>query len=229
MTLFPIPQYRAVIAMAVAATLAACRSGLHCFTSAESFRRADLKDQAILLLPVAVTDELGDDRTGIVLDRSSRHRAARLACDAGPKIREDVRIVCFDDPSIAASPALRDVYTQFARDVPISLERLHEIARSSGASFALLFRPEDVHASTRVTRFPDWRPFEPAPSAHNPRASITTTRTFTLLGQLVDLRSGQVVRAAMRSSTGSTDTPEPPVASTHLHGIMRDLMSDMLD
>jgi len=37
-----------------------------------------------------------------------------------------VRIVCFDDPSIAASPALRDVYTQFARDVPISLERLQK-------------------------------------------------------------------------------------------------------
>lgn len=230
MSPFRSPREQAFLTLALAATLLACRSGLHCFTSARGFSSADLEGQRVLLLPVAVTDELGDDRTGIVLDRSSRHDAARLACRSAPDIRKDIPIVCFDDPAIAASSAAqREVYTQFARDVPITPEHWRAVGRATGTRFALLFRPEDVRASQTVTRPLRGPPWDDGPVAQVPKSWVTTTRTYTLRCDLVDLRTGQVVRTAIRSSSGSTSTPEPPEASSHLHGIMRDLMSEMLD
>jgi hypothetical protein len=71
--------------------------------SAPGFTGAELDRQSVLLLPIAVTDDYGDERTGIVLDHESREQAARLACRSGAGFRADVRIVCFDEPSLAQS------------------------------------------------------------------------------------------------------------------------------
>jgi hypothetical protein len=229
--------HRVFLTLTLGAMLVACGSRLHCFQSAAGFAAVELRNQPVLLLPVAVTDELGDDRTGIVLDLHSRKEAAKLACGSAADIRDDVPIMCFDDPAVVPSHAVvRDVLIQFARDVPISPERWGEVARSTGARFALLFRPEDVKASRTVTtlgvdetekEFLNRQPSN-GPMGVNPRQLVTTTRTYTLLCELVDLRTGRVARAAIRSAGGSTSTQEPPSASLQLHGIMRDLMKDLL-
>jgi len=193
--------------------------------SAPGFSGVQLENQPLLLLPVAVTDDFGDERTGIVLDRQSREDAAKLACRSAPEIRDDIKIVCFDDPSIADSAVvLREVSTEFARDAPISAERWHQIARVTGARFALLFRPEGVSGSlkvspvpkppltqmTRVMFGPQWTD---RPGEVDPRGSVKTTRTYTLSSELVDLRGGQIVRAGARSADASTTTQEAPNAT----------------
>jgi hypothetical protein len=216
------------LALTLLSTLAACGSRLRCFTSVSGFTKAELTNQPVLLVPIAVTDELGDDRTGIVIDRDSRHQAAKLACSAATAIRDDVRIVCFDDPAAIASSDLPEVNKRFARDVAIPLDRWHGLARTTGARFALLFRPEEVNASRSVTKVRQLHD-EIAPYSVMPKEFVTTSRTYTLRCDLVDLHSGQVVRAAMRSGGDSTSTPDPPEARTHLYDLMHALMKDVLE
>jgi hypothetical protein len=206
--------------------------------SAPGFTGAELDRQTVLLLPIAVTDDYGDERTGIVLDHESREQAARLACRSGAGLRADVRIVCFDEPSVAPSSSdLRDISTQFAKAAPISADSSRKIARVTGARFALLFRPESVSASQKVRPGPSADPLMVAlfgkqlnrPEQVEPRGSVKTTRVYTLSSELVDLRDGRVVRAAVRRREASTSSLEAPPASQQLHAIMHDLIGDLLD
>jgi hypothetical protein len=207
--------------------------------TAPGFTGAELQKQRLLILPVAVTDDFGDERTGIVLDHQSREEAAALACRSALDIRDDIRVVCFNDPSIAGSgSALRDVSIQFARDASVPAERWRDIARATGARFALLFRPEKVSAHQKVTPQPPELDLTRAlygpdhkdrPGEVDPRGSVKTSRTYTLSSELVDLGSGRIVRVGARSGEASTSSQEAPKASLHLHDIMRHLMSDLLD
>jgi hypothetical protein len=221
---------------------ASCGSGAK-FQSDPKFSGASMQSRAVLVLPIAVTDELGDDRTGIVLDRESRHRATRLACNSAVELREDVHIVCFDRSDLASvAPLLRSILLDYARDQPTSAERWHELARRTGAGYVLLFRPEDVRASQSVSKpSGPWSVAVVAPSvplvvvipaaegAGPHVASVSTTRAYTLSSSLVDLREGKVVRTGVHSRKDSTATADPPEASQHLHAIMRDLMKGLLE
>src|SRR4051812_20311889 len=50
--------------------------------SAPQFSGSSLKSRGVLILPIAVTDDFGDERTGIVLDHESREQATRQACSS---------------------------------------------------------------------------------------------------------------------------------------------------
>jgi hypothetical protein len=218
---------------------------MHCgprakFESDPKFSGEALQRVAVLVLPIAVTDDLGDERTGIVLDQQSREQATKLACTSAASIRDDVKIVCFDHPELAASvPLTRDLLLDYARDRAISAERWHDLARRTGASFVLLFRPEAVSASQTTSKKSYTAAYfigaglSPTITALSegvgPRVgSVTTSRTYTLSSSLVDLREGKTVRVGVQSAKESTSTTEAPVASVHLHGIMRDLMKGQL-
>jgi hypothetical protein len=154
-------------------------------------------------------------------------------------IRADVRIVCFDAPTVATSAGdLHDISIQFARDVALSGDICRKIAGATGARFAVLFRPEGVSASQKVTPLPARNPVVTAvfgkqwndrPGEVDPREKVKTTRSYTLSSALVDLRDGRVVRAAARQKEQSTQSQEAPRASEQLHQLMRDLLSDMLE
>src|SRR5437660_505556 len=79
---------------------------MHCGSGAKiqsvpNFEGKSLKSQVVLVLPIAVTDDFGDERTGIVLDHQSREQATKLACDSAAEMRDDVKIMCFDRPELA--------------------------------------------------------------------------------------------------------------------------------
>src|SRR5262249_35097253 len=161
------------------------------------FTGAELDRQSVLLLPIAVTDDYGDERTGIVLDHESREQAARLACRSGAGLREDDRIVSFAEQSLSrASSELRDLSIQFARDAPLSADSSRNIAHMSDSRCALLFRLESVSASEKVNPGPVDYPITVAlfgkrsPEQVEPLGSVKTTRVYVLSSELVDLRDG---------------------------------------
>jgi hypothetical protein len=225
-----------------------CGSGAK-IQSAPNFEAKSLKGQVVLVLPIAVTDDFGDERTGIVLDHESREQATKLACNSAAEMRDDVNLMCFDRPELAKSaPLLNELLLEYARDKAISAERWHELERRTGASFVLLFRPEAVSASQKVSKArPDFPvrgsmigtsitglsiPIPvviPTPEGVGPKVdSVKTSRTYTLASSLVDVRAGTTVRTGVQSAEASTSTGEAPDASRQLYGIMRDLMKGLL-
>jgi hypothetical protein len=225
--------------------------GTHCASSAKirsapDFDGASLKSRAVLILPVAVTDDFGDERTGVVLDHESRERATKLACDSASEMRSDLKVMCFDRPELAKSSGfMNELLLDYARGRAIPAERWRELERKTGASFVLLFRPEGARASQEVSKPGNGiqpRVFAlssvaPIPFIVTPPmegvgpkvGSVTTSRTYTLSSFLVDLRAAKVVRTGIRSAEASTSTTEAPDAPAHLHGIMRDLMKGLLE
>jgi hypothetical protein len=213
--------------------------------SAPNFKAESLKSRALLILPISVTDDFGDERTGIVLDHQSREEATKLACDSAAGIRDDIRIVCFDHPDLAKSAEfLKELQLEYARDHAIPANRWHELEQRTGASYVLLFRPESAEASQRVSKADKSFPLRavvipgrgPLPMAVIPTMEgvgpkvdgVKTSRTYTLSSSLVDLREGRIVRVGVQSAEASTSTTEAPDATQHLHGIMRDLMKGLL-
>src|SRR6266567_901644 len=145
-------RLRPLLGSACAVLALHCGSGAK-FQSVPNFEGKSLKSRVVLVLPIAVTDDFGDERTGIVLDHQSREQATKLACDSAAEMRDDVKIVCFDRPELAKSaPFLNDLLLEYARDKAISADRWHELERRTGASFVLLFRPEGASASQKVSK-----------------------------------------------------------------------------
>jgi len=213
-----------------------------------NFSGAALESRVLLILPIAVTDDFGDERTGIVLDHQSREQATKLACDSAADVRDDIRIVCFDHPALAKSAVfLKDLLLEYARGGAIPAKRWRDLEQKTGASYVLLFRPEAVRASQEVSKaspgvspklipipVPNVTPMPfvltPPMESVGPKVdSVKTSRTYTLSSSLVDLREAKVVRTGVQSAEDSTSTAEAPDASKHLHGIMRDLMKGLLE
>jgi hypothetical protein len=224
---------------------------MHCASGAKirsvpNFSGASLNSRALLILPIAVTDDFGDERTGIVLDHQSREQATKQACDSASHIRGDINVVCFDRPELANSSGfLKELLLEYARDKAIPAGRWRELEQRTGASFVLLFRPEGVRASQAVSKgskgvgpfFIPLSSVAPIPGVITPPMesvgpkvdSVTTSRTYTLSSFLVDLRNAKIVRTGTQSAEASTSTTEAPDAPAQLHRIMRDLMKGMLE
>jgi hypothetical protein len=228
------------------AALVCALSTLHCASRAKiqsspNFSGAQLKTQSVLILPIAVSSDFSDDRTGIVLDRDTREEATKLACRSASGIRADVVVTCFDDPILGHSSRLADgIMLQFAHDQPIDNDRLRELAQNTGARFAVLFRPESVTASHRGPSTP---PIYNAPVQLPPASTVaqasantlavgaasvflaaldvagspsasTTTRGYTLSAALVDLRTIAVVRAGSQSGEASVTVTDKTFRSS---------------
>jgi hypothetical protein len=231
--------------------LATCFFATHCASgrrvqTVPNFSGGSLKSRALLILPIAVTDDFGDERTGIVLDHESRERATKQACDSASELRGDIKIVCFDRPELAKSSAfLEEILFDYARDKTIPAERWRELERRTGAGFVLLFRPEGVRASQEVSKgskgvgpiFIPLSSVTPVPGVITPPIesvgpkveSVRTSRTYTLSSSLVDLQNARIVRTGRQTAGASTSTAEAPDAPAHIHGIVRDLIEGMLD
>jgi hypothetical protein len=212
--------------------------------SAPNFSGVQLRRQSVLILPIAVSDDFGDERTGIILDRGTREEATRLACGSASAIRDDIVVTCFDDPIVAHSiPVSNDILSQFARDQPIASARWQELAQNTGARFAVLFRPENVTASHQVSSgispAAAWTGAlllgQPLVSAMSGTSAMrggpqhSATRGYTVSAVLVDLRGLMVVRAGSKSGEASNAGTEASNAGPLLRDIMNDLLKGLLD
>lgn len=209
-----------------------------------------VRTNGVLFLPIAVSDELGDKRTGIVLANETRAQASGEACKRLSEQWDGGKVVCFDRISLAKSPALGELQQRFAQNQAIPPTVWAALRRASNADYALLFRPESVSSSQEVSRTVS----EPASDAvmagifhgalaaavvaSRPREVSTensTEVTYTLSASLVDMRSGDLIAVGVHSDGDSHDAKrhlgyaEPPPVAPILERIMVDLSEDILE
>ena len=211
------------------------------------YQPAGIGAQRVAFVPLAVTDELGDDRTGIVLSDWTRGLASTRACERISQDREG-RVVCFGAPGVPRPPDLAEVERLFALDQPIPKHTWQKIRKASRADYALLFRPESVASSRSVNQ--ELRGVGIL-VLHSPTTAIVSTIlsagmvrqvtardtevAYTLSASLVDLRSGKVLKVGVHSGSDSREVTrdlgyaEPPPAAPILEEIMVDLGEEVLE
>lgn len=212
--------------------------------SAPNFSGTELKNRKVLVLPIAVTDDYGDERTGIILDRGTREEATRMACRSASDGQRDLALTCFDSPAVSSAAPVSDaVQAQFTRDQPVPKDQWLALAQQTGNDFAVLFRPESVTSSRRVEQRQKVIVMGSGATGlgtllgsllvnaatPTPSPKVVRTAGYTLSAVLVDLRAGTEVRAAVRSGEGSADEQAEIPVSSVLHGIMKALLADLLD
>jgi hypothetical protein len=230
---------------------AACGGGPQ-VQSTPNFRDDALKGSRVLFVPLAVSDDLGDKRTGIILSERTRAYASAAACAELAESWNDGSVVCLDARKAAEIPALGQLARHFALDEPVPEEVWRNVRDASGASHAVLFRPESV-ASSRDTGYELKGPLTPLVHGGPMLATSAlvavivgastwkqvrvnnTELTYTVSASLVDMRSGKLLRVGVHSGSDSHTTArdrgfaEAPPAAPILEEIMSGLGESVLD
>ncbi|HWZ90716.1 MAG TPA: hypothetical protein VNW92_17770 [Polyangiaceae bacterium] len=215
------------------------------------YKADSLRDARVLMIPLAVSDELGDARTGIVLSDQTRSLASDVACKSMAEETSERKIVCVDQQSIAHTPAFSELERRFALDQPIPASLWQSVREASGAKHALLFRPESVSSSNDVSRELKGSAgalvgggallatsafvsvIIGASTIHEATVSTTELR-YTLSASLVDMQSGQLLKVGVHSASDSRKVgrnlgfAEPPPVAPILEKIMISLGEKVL-
>lgn len=243
-----------LLTFAVSPALCACGGGPQVRATPDYAPKA-LSGQRILLVPLAVSDELGDKRTGIVLSTEARRLASEKACAALAADWREGSVVC---PSSASdAKLLGDVQQKFALDEPVPAEVWSTLRSSFHTDYALLFRPESVASSHEVkikNASSQERNSERAGRTmvgalsfgvlgallQNGRtiekeATNETELGYTVSAVLVDTRSMKILKAGVHSGSDSKTVThnfgyaEAPPSAPILEKIMVGLGEKMLD
>jgi hypothetical protein len=244
---------RASAALFAGLSLMACGGGPQVKVTAQ-YRPQMLQHARVLVVPLAVSDELGDARTGIVLSDQARASASAEACKMLTDEVSERTIVCADQDAVGRSPALAELERLFALDQPIPPSLWQSIRDSSGAKHVLLFRPESVSSSQEVSRQLETAPGNVVTGTDTqphvtsvlvsliiaksniPHKTVSTTDLeYTLSASLVDLQSGAVLKVGVHSGGDSRKVgrnlgfAEPPPVVPILEKIMVALGEKVLD
>jgi len=232
---------------------AGCGGGPQIKATSE-YRAEALRGRRILLVPLAMSDELGDERTGIVLSVATRVEANKRACKEVAKDLEGYQVVCIDSEKSTRAEKLTELQRRFALEQPIAPTLLKGIASDFGADYALLFRPESVSSTHEVTRDKEFSEADQAAShvasgllispagllglgtVHRPRTTTTsdTELSYTISGTLLDMRSAKVLKVGVNSGSEEKSVDrnlgyaEAPPAAPLLAGIIVDLAEALL-
>jgi hypothetical protein len=230
---------------------AACGGGPQIQTTT-NYRPEAFRGAKVLVIPLAVSDDLGDERTGIVLSKSARTLASEAACSELLDASSDARIVCFSESRVARVPALAELELLFALDKPIPASVWQALREASGANHALLFRPEDVASSRETTTklkgstgaLIGTGPLLAtsavvsafvAANTLREEAEHSTELSYIVSASLVDMQTGKLLKVGVHSDSESrTETrnlgyAEAPPAAPLLEKIMVELGAEVLD
>jgi hypothetical protein len=116
-----------------------------------------LAGKRVVFVPLAVSDPLGDERTGILLSDTTRSIASAAACQKISESWGAGTLLCVREESGKRAPELVEIERLFALDKPIPKSALSALGEKSKAQYALLFRPESVSSSHEVSRELDFR------------------------------------------------------------------------
>jgi hypothetical protein len=237
-------------AVALAGLVAACGVSPEVKSTA-NYRPETFEDRPVVLLPIAVSDPLGDERTGVVLSDGTRQHASEVACKAAQEEHRAGRISCPDQVA-RSSDALQRVERSFALDEPIKREDLAELSALSGAEYALLFRPEGVHSTRKVTRSERYDAF--GAGAGPPGVALATSAlltgmtlrkvtrtkngtqvTYVLSASLIELKTGKLLKVGLHSGVAGRTVKrnlgygEGPPMSPLLQEILVELTDAVLE
>lgn len=205
----------------------------------------------VLFVPLAVSDDLGDQRTGLVLSRGTRDLASANACSRVSKTWSDGTIACPTHGTSAQSVDVVETQRRFALDEPITGELWERLRSSFHADYALLFRPESVSSTNEVSRkyaTKDERmsllmteAIRVSPLAAlitseriKPETTSETELGYTISAVLVDIRTGKVLKVGVNSGSESKTVhrnlgyAEAPPAAPLLEKIVADLAEEVL-
>jgi hypothetical protein len=235
----------------VAGGLAGCGGAPQVKATAD-YHPGATRDARVLVVPLAVSDELGDVRTGIVLSDQARTLASDASCKTLADDSSADHIVCVDQQMVVRSPALAELERLFALDQPIPVELWQSVRQTSGAKQALLFRPESVSSSRDVHRELKGSAgalvgggavlatsalvsvIIGASTIHEETVSNTEVR-YTVSASLVDMQRGRLLKVGVHSGSDSRKVgrnlgfAEPPPAAPLLEKIMVELGEKVLD
>lgn len=191
--------------------LVCCSAGPRIWTFAGYKGRVS---RTVLIVPLATSSELGDQRTGVILSDSSRLTASLRSCKYLAESWRDGRIACSD--AFAEDSALSQVEQRFALDQPITSAIWMALRQRTGADTALLFRPESASASHEVNRDRFFAPLKGS-SSQNDQMSCssgtcvkTENRTelaYVVSAELIDMGTGRVLRTGIYSDSASRTVP----------------------
>ncbi len=210
------------------------------------YHEHELAGAKVLFVPLSVTNELGDDRTGIILSDETRRLSGTGACRRTAEDWHDGRVVCFDQGPLAKSAELGELEKRFATDQPIPADLWRRLRELSGADHALMFRPESVSSSHDVSQDKSSHPdlgmvlltgvivASLVGSHETKKTSASTEIEYTLSASLVDMRTGKLLKVGVDSGSGSRREKrslgyaEAPPAVPILESIMLELGDQVL-
>jgi hypothetical protein len=239
--------------------LATCALLMGCGASPQVKATADYREGAltrgrVLFVPLAVSEALGDRRTGIILSDETRALASDAACAHLSAVSAAPSVVCWGADRATREPAFGQLQSLFALDETVPMDTWQNVSRASGATHALLFRPEAVGSSREVTRVE--RASSPVVilgtgggltaatllvsglvAANNMQVETSneTELRYTVSASLVDLRTGKLLKVGVHSGSASRTVKhnlgfaEPPPAAPILEGVMTELGKEVLD
>lgn len=226
---------RRTLSASIALTAAACGGGPQ-VKATPNYTPKACEGQRVLLVPIAVSDDLGDRRTGVVLSDNARRVASEATCTQLAKSWSKGTLVCPPFDVTGKPAALSELERAFALDAPVPPTVWQTLRGGFQADYALLFRPENVSASNQVERDAPAkgdtaaaaRGFTvgvaalvspaalvgallggAAASERKPEAT-TSNRTelnYTLSATLLDMRSGNVLKVGVNQGSAKRDVP----------------------
>lgn len=230
----------------------ACWAALGCGASPLLKSTADYRPETlalgrVLFVPLAVSEPLGDKRTGIILSDETRALASNSACRRLTESWNEPSVVCIDEQRASTDSVFGQVQLLFALDSPIPKDLWQELRKTSRVTHAILFRPEAVSSSREVSQ--ETRLGSPlmmvgtggllatttlvsgllAGSTAHSETLNETELSYTVSASLVDLRTGKLLRVGVHSGHASREVrhnlgfAEPPPAAPILEGVMVEL------
>jgi hypothetical protein len=221
-------------------------------TVTPDYQEHALEGKRVVVVPLAVSDDLNDRRTGISLSAGTRRLASASACHKIAEAWSQGMLLCPSE-SGGSGGTLAEIERLFALDQPIPESLWRDIRDNSRAEYALLFRPEGVSSSQEVeqgTRSSGGVVVIGSTPAFATSALVSallisnsvhrvtvndTEVAYTLSASLVDVRTGKVLKVGVHSGSHSRTVErnlgyaEAPPAIPLLEEIMADLGTKVLD
>jgi hypothetical protein len=215
---------------ALALVLVAACAGAPVVRTLPEFREAALKGKRVAFLRLAVSDDLGDARTGIVMSARTRTLATQGACESVSQQWDVGRVVCLIPDEGLRSGELLELERLYAEARPVPPSLLTAIQTSTKSDFILLFRPESVGSVQEISQSPGSRnDFWRYSGGSTIRTENETELSYTVSALLIDLETMKPVRGGQHSGNASRTVKNnvgfaaaPPAAS-----LLAEIMSEL--
>ena len=234
--------------MALSLVLVAGCAGSPVVSTLPEFREAALTGKRVAIARLAVSDDFGDARTGIVMSARTRTLATRSACESVSQAWDAGHVVCLVSGKDEPTAELLELERLYAEGRPIPRSLFRTIHVSTKSDFILLFRPEGVDAAQTISQRKNPNPFSPSsggpvhttagmdlPAQQTIHTKNETELSYTVSATLVDLRTTKPLRSALHSGRATRTVKrnvgyaEVPSAVPLLAEIMSALGEAVLD
>ena len=207
------------------------------------FRETALNGKRVAFLRLAVSDDLGDARTGIVMSARTRTLATRSACEAVSQGWDAGHVVCLIPGKGEPTTELLEIERLYAEDRPIPSSLLKAVGAGTKSDFILLFRPESVTTVQEISQGkkrnhpnptgPTWTTSGIHPSRiqtdNETELSYTVSAVLVNLATMKPLRGGLHSGSASRTVKNNVGFAAAPPAAPILAEIMAELGEAVLD